>query len=143
MSSARSQIFVQARFIIALPSPGCALQSFETLFVGECLGRFTDPDRDRGSVRQAGFFVEHDCAAVDYVAEFAVRHRVSLRPGSLTGRFRHQLLYCALLPNRSRSTIHVPRPADSTQYPMILSGNEIRRQLGTNIKIDPFEERQL
>lgn len=26
---------------------------------------------------------------------------------------------------------------------MILSGNEIRRQLGTNIKIDPFEERQL
>ena len=26
---------------------------------------------------------------------------------------------------------------------MILSGNEIHRQLGTNIKIDPFDERQL
>lgn len=26
---------------------------------------------------------------------------------------------------------------------MILSGNEIRRQLGSNIKIDPFDERQL
>ena len=26
---------------------------------------------------------------------------------------------------------------------MILSGNEIQRQLGTNIKIDPFDERQL
>ena len=26
---------------------------------------------------------------------------------------------------------------------MILSGNEIRRQLGTNIKIDPYDERQL
>ena len=26
---------------------------------------------------------------------------------------------------------------------MILSGNEIRRQLGTNIVIDPFDERQL
>jgi dCTP deaminase len=43
-----------------------------------------------------------------------------------------------------------PRPKQTTPLQtalaesiMILSGNEIRRQLGSNIKIDPFDERQL